>query len=73
MAVKKLEKVKLAKVKLTKAFGHIIFSSLRTMTSGGGQFSMEFKKVMSCPSAVADALYPKQVEKLKAEKEAAKK
>ncbi|RBW45591.1 hypothetical protein DS885_09870 [Psychromonas sp. B3M02] len=44
MAVKKLEKVKLAKVKLTKAFGHIIFRSLRTMTSGRGQFSTLFTK-----------------------------
>ena len=59
--------------KLAKAFGRIIFRSLRTMTSGRGQCSMEFKKVMPCPSAVADALYPKQVEKVKAEKEAAKK
>jgi len=34
---------------------------------------MEFKKCMPCPSAVADAQYPKKVEKVKAEKEAAKK
>jgi len=37
------------------------------MTSGRGQFSMEFKNYMPCPSAVADAV----IEKVKAEKEAA--
>ena len=43
------------------------------MTSGRGQFSMEFKKVMLCPASVADALYEVIGEKVKAEKAAAKK
>jgi len=51
----------------------IKFSSLRTMTSGRGQFSMEFKSYMPCPSSVADALYENTGEKVKEEKEAAKK
>jgi len=56
-----------ADVPLSEMFGYI--GSLRTMTSGRGQFSMEFKNYMPCPSAVADAV----IEKVKAEKEAAKK
>ena len=43
------------------------------MTSGRGQFSMEFKKVMPCPASVADALSEVISEKVKAEKAAAKK
>ena len=56
-----------ADVPLSEMFGYI--GSLRTMTSGRGQFSMEFKNYMPCPSSVADAV----IEKVKAEKEAAKK
>jgi elongation factor G len=48
-------------------FGYI--GSLRTMTSGRGQFSMEFKNYMPCPMKVAEAV----IEKVKAEKAAAKK
>ena len=39
------------------------------MTSGRGQFSMEFKNYMPCPSSVADAV----IDKVKEEKAAAKK
>jgi len=56
-----------ADVPLSEMFGYI--GSLRTMTSGRGQFSMEFKNYMPCPSSVADAV----IEKVKAEKAAAKK
>jgi elongation factor G len=56
-----------ADVPLSEMFGYI--GSLRTMTSGRGQFSMEFKKYMPCPSSVSDAV----IEKVKAEKAAAKK
>ncbi|MEI6898157.1 MAG: elongation factor G [Psychromonas sp.] len=56
-----------ADVPLSEMFGYI--GSLRTMTSGRGQFSMEFKNYMPCPSSVADAV----IEKVKEEKEAAKK
>jgi elongation factor G len=56
-----------ADVPLSEMFGYI--GSLRTMTSGRGQFSMEFKNYMPCPTSVADAV----IEKVKAEKAAAKK
>jgi elongation factor G len=46
-----------------------IFSSLRTMTSGRGQFSMLFKNYMSCPNNVAEGV----IEKVKADKAAKKK
>jgi elongation factor G len=39
------------------------------MTSGRGQFSMEFKNYMPCPSSVSEEV----IAKAKAEKEAAKK
>jgi elongation factor G len=54
-------------VPLSEMFGYI--GSLRTMTSGRGQFSMEFKHYMPCPNSVAEAV----IEKVKAEKAAAKK
>ena len=41
-----------ADVPLAEMFGYI--GSLRTMTSGRGQFSMEFSHYMSCPKTVAD-------------------
>lgn len=41
-----------ADVPLSEMFGYI--GSLRTMTSGRGQFSMEFKNYMPCPSSVAE-------------------
>ena len=56
-----------ADVPLSEMFGYI--GSLRTMTSGRGQFSMEFKKYMPCPSNVAEAV----IEKVKADKAAIKK
>ncbi|WP_299270522.1 elongation factor G [uncultured Psychrosphaera sp.] len=56
-----------ADVPLSEMFGYI--GSLRTMTSGRGQFSMEFKNYMPCPGSVADEV----IAKAKAEKEAGKK
>lgn len=56
-----------ASVPLSEMFGYI--GSLRTMTSGRGQFSMEFKNYMPCPNNVAEAV----IEKVKADKAAAKK
>ncbi|WP_028868773.1 elongation factor G [Psychromonas arctica] len=56
-----------ADVPLSEMFGYI--GSLRTMTSGRGQFSMEFKNYMPCPASVSDAV----IEKVKADKAAAKK
>ena len=56
-----------ADVPLSEMFGYI--GSLRTMTSGRGQFSMEFKNYMPCPNSVADAV----IEKVKEEKAAGKK
>ncbi|TEW53369.1 elongation factor G [Psychromonas sp. RZ22] len=56
-----------ADVPLSEMFGYI--GSLRTMTSGRGQFSMEFKNYMPCPTNVAEAV----IEKVKADKAAAKK
>jgi len=55
-----------ADVPLSEMFGYI--SSLRTMTSGRGQFSMEFSHYLPCPQQVAD----KVIEEVKARKAAAK-
>ncbi|MDH5432819.1 MAG: elongation factor G [Gammaproteobacteria bacterium] len=41
-----------AEVPLAEMFGYI--GHLRTMTSGRGQFSMEFSHYMPCPNSVAD-------------------
>ncbi len=41
-----------AEVALSEMFGYI--GDLRTMTSGRGQFSMEFSHYMACPKNVAD-------------------
>ncbi len=43
-----------ADVPLAEMFGYI--GSLRTMTSGRGQFSMEFSHYLPCPQSVADAV-----------------
>jgi elongation factor G len=53
-----------ADVPLAEMFGYI--GSLRTMTSGRGQFSMEFSHYMPCPSSVATTV----IEEAKARKEA---
>ncbi|MEP5839653.1 MAG: elongation factor G [Marinobacter sp.] len=56
-----------ADVPLSEMFGYI--GSLRTMTSGRGQFSMEFAHYMPCPSSVSE----KVIEEEKARQEAKKK
>ena len=43
-----------SEVPLSEMFGYI--GDLRTMTSGRGQFSMEFSHYMPCPKSVADAV-----------------
>jgi elongation factor G len=53
-----------ADVPLSEMFGYI--GHLRTMTSGRGQFSMEFSHYMPCPQNVAD----KVIEEVKARNEA---
>lgn len=55
-----------ADVPLSEMFGYI--GHLRTMTSGRGQFSMEFSHYLPCPQNVAD----KVIAETKARKEAAK-
>ncbi len=50
---------------LSEMFGYI--GDLRTMTSGRGQFSMEFSHYMACPKNVADAVI-KEVEERNAKK-----
>ncbi|MGI1677200.1 MAG: elongation factor G [Cellvibrionaceae bacterium] len=56
-----------ADVPLSEMFGYI--GSLRTMTSGRGQFSMEFAHYLPCPNSVAETVIAAEKEK----KEAAKK
>ncbi|WP_442967225.1 elongation factor G [Rheinheimera sp. UJ63] len=50
-----------ADVPLSEMFGYI--STLRTMTSGRGQFSMEFSHYSPCPSNVAETVIAKEKEK----------
>lgn len=50
-----------AQVPLSEMFGYI--STLRTMTSGRGQFSMEFDHYSACPANVAEAVIAKEKEK----------
>ena len=46
---------------LSEMFGYI--GDLRTMTSGRGQFSMEFLHYMACPKNVADAVIKETLER----------
>ncbi|HRD69748.1 MAG: elongation factor G [Legionella sp.] len=50
-----------ADVPLSEMFGYI--STLRTLTSGRGQFSMEFSHYAACPNSVAEAVIAKEKEK----------
>lgn len=50
-----------ADVPLSEMFGYI--STLRTLTSGRGQFSMEFSHYAPCPNSVAEAVIAKEKEK----------
>ena len=50
-----------ADVPLSEMFGYI--STLRTLTSGRGQFSMEFSHYSACPSSVSEAVILKEKEK----------
>ncbi|ADN75739.1 translation elongation factor 2 (EF-2/EF-G) [Ferrimonas balearica DSM 9799] len=50
-----------ADVPLSEMFGYI--GHLRTMTSGRGQFSMEFSHYSACPNNVAEAVIAEQKEK----------
>ena len=50
-----------ADVPLSEMFGYI--STLRTLTSGRGQFSMEFSHYSACPASVAEAVIAKEKEK----------
>ena len=53
-------------VPLSEMFGYI--GDLRTMTSGRGQFSMEFSHYMPCPKNVADEVIKEVNERNKAKK-----
>ncbi|WP_210397121.1 elongation factor G [Motiliproteus sediminis] len=50
-----------ADVPLSEMFGYI--GHLRTMTSGRGQFSMEFSHYAACPNSVAEAVIAAEAEK----------
>jgi elongation factor G len=50
-----------ANVPLSEMFGYI--GHLRTMTSGRGQFSMEFAHYMPCPNNVAEKVIEEEKEK----------
>jgi elongation factor G len=53
-----------AECPLSDMFGYI--GDLRTMTSGRGQFSMEFSHYAPCPKNVADAVIAETIERKKA-------
>jgi elongation factor G len=59
-----------ADVPLSEMFGYI--GTLRTMTSGRGQFSMEFSHYSPCPNNVAEAVIA-EVKEMQAAKAKAKK
>jgi elongation factor G len=50
-----------ADVPLSEMFGYI--GSLRTMTSGRGQFSMEFSHYAACPNSVAEKVIAEEIER----------
>ena len=50
-----------ADVPLSEMFGYI--GSLRAMTSGRGQFSMEFSRYMPCPNSVSETVIAEEKEK----------
>jgi elongation factor G len=50
-----------ADVPLSEMFGYI--STLRTLTSGRGQFSMEFSHYAPCPTSVSEAVIAKEKER----------
>jgi elongation factor G len=52
-----------SEVPLSEMFGYI--GDLRTMTSGRGQFSMEFSHYMPCPKNVADEVIKEVIERNK--------
>ena len=52
-----------AEVPLAEMFGYI--GDLRTMTSGRGQFSMEFDYYSPCPKNVADVVIKEAEERAK--------
>jgi elongation factor G len=54
-----------AECPLSEMFGYI--GDLRTMTSGRGQFSMEFSHYMACPKNVADEVIKETLERNKAQ------
>ncbi len=53
-----------SEVPLSEMFGYI--GDLRTMTSGRGQFSMEFSHYLPCPKNVADEVIKEVAERNKA-------
>ena len=55
-----------ADVPLSEMFGYI--GDLRTMTSGRGQFSMEFSHYLPCPKNVADDVIKEAKERAEAKK-----
>ena len=55
-----------AEAPLSEMFGYI--GSLRTMTSGRGQFSMEFSHYASCPRNVAEQVIKEAQEREEAKK-----
>ena len=55
-----------ADVPLAEMFGYI--GTLRTMTSGRGQFSMEFSHYSPCPNSVSEAVIAAEKEKKAAKK-----
>jgi len=55
-----------ADVPLSEMFGYI--GTLRTMTSGRGQFSMEFAHYLPCPNSVAEVVIAETKERAEAKK-----